>query len=610
MTPSPNPARILADASAVLAEGDARGAELVLAKLWNAGPPPPPPAVHLLGLIRRAQGRIGDAELLMRQSIEADPRNADYRHNLGLLLQGAGFADHAAEAFEGALKLNPDLALARLHLARAYAALGRHVDAEREARLLVQMQATAAAWTTLGGALRHQGRIAEALEAFDRALALDPRSVNARHDRAVALDKAGRGDEADRIFAALHAEGVTAPELARNWASALIDLGRAGDAEARLAEAAARHPTDAVLQETLAKVRWMRGDEAGFARDFKAAVAAHPRDALLRLGCFDLLRRADRHGEAEALLREGLDVLPDEPTLLSALGVLRGEQDDIAEAVRLLERGHAARPDDLYIRESLVNALLRAGRAGDALAHIRVGRAATPDNGVWLAHEAVALRMTGDPGYARLYDFDRAIRVYDLPAPPGYVSVETFNEALAATLRRLHTLNAHPLDQSLRLGTQTAKSLLEVDDPALKAFFAQVDAALADYIAALPDDPSHPVYGRKPASRRARLAGCWSVRLKPGGYHVNHVHLSGWISSAYYVAVPPGVAGAPDRQGWLQFAAPRWPTPGMTAERFVEPRVGRLALFPSCFWHGTVPFREGEERLTIAFDAVPDARLG
>ena len=84
------------------------------------------------------------------------------------------------------------------------------------------------------------------------------------------------------------------------------------------------------------------------------------------------------------------------------------------------------------------------------------------------------------------------------------------------------------------------------------------------------------------------------------------MHPEGWISSAYYVAVPPGVAGANDHQGWIQFGEPRWPTPGVTAERFVEPRPGRLVLFPSCMWHGTVPFRDGVERLTIAFDAVPD----
>ena len=33
----------------------------------------------------------------------------------------------------------------------------------------------------------------------------------------------------------------------------------------------------------------------------------------------------------------------------------------------------------------------------------------------------------------------------------------------------------------------------------------------------------------------------------------------------------------------------------------IEPKPGRLVLFPSWMWHGTVPFTAGE-RLTVAFD--------
>jgi uncharacterized protein (TIGR02466 family) len=145
--------------------------------------------------------------------------------------------------------------------------------------------------------------------------------------------------------------------------------------------------------------------------------------------------------------------------------------------------------------------------------------------------------------------------------------------------------------------------LLETDDLVIKAFLAAVRAPIEAYIAAMPEDETHPLFARK--SARHALVGCWSVRLAPGGYHVNHVHPEGWISSAYYVTVPEGVAGAADHQGWIQFGAPRNRVRGCDAEHVVEPRAGRLVLFPSYMWHGTVPFRDGVERLTIAFDVAP-----
>ncbi|WP_143873241.1 putative 2OG-Fe(II) oxygenase [Catenovulum sediminis] len=35
----------------------------------------------------------------------------------------------------------------------------------------------------------------------------------------------------------------------------------------------------------------------------------------------------------------------------------------------------------------------------------------------------------------------------------------------------------------------------------------------------------------------------------------------------------------------------------------IEPKIGRLVLFPSYSWHSTVPFNEGE-RLVVAFDVA------
>ena len=40
-------------------------------------------------------------------------------------------------------------------------------------------------------------------------------------------------------------------------------------------------------------------------------------------------------------------------------------------------------------------------------------------------------------------------------------------------------------------------------------------------------------------------------------------------------------------------------------ERYVKPQPGKLVLFPSYVWHGTVPFTRSAERMTVAFDAAP-----
>jgi hypothetical protein len=67
------------------------------------------------------------------------------------------------------------------------------------------------------------------------------------------------------------------------------------------------------------------------------------------------------------------------------------------------------------------------------------------------------------------------------------------------------------------------------------------------------------------------------------------------------------MSDAQTQDGILTFGEPGIATtPGLAAEYSVRPSVGLLVLFPSYFWHGTVPFRSHQARLTVAFDAVPD----
>ena len=84
------------------------------------------------------------------------------------------------------------------------------------------------------------------------------------------------------------------------------------------------------------------------------------------------------------------------------------------------------------------------------------------------------------------------------------------------------------------------------------------------------------------------------------------MHPEGWISSALYIVLPPEVGEG--EAGVLTLGEAKGPSfpVDLPPFRIVEPKPGRLALFPSYMWHGTRPFGEGE-RITIAFDVgVPD----
>jgi len=93
--------------------------------------------------------------------------------------------------------------------------------------------------------------------------------------------------------------------------------------------------------------------------------------------------------------------------------------------------------------------------------------------------------------------------------------------------------------------------------------------------------------------------------LSAQGHHVNHVHPMGWISSSYYVDVPDVVKGSKTQEGWIKFGEPDIPGLNLQAEKHIEPKAGRLVLFPSYMWHSTIPFSGNQTRLTLPFDVAP-----
>jgi hypothetical protein len=216
-------------------------------------------------------------------------------------------------------------------------------------------------------------------------------------------------------------------------------------------------------------------------------------------------------------------------------------------------------------------------------------------------YASIAWRLLDDPRWHWLERDERFVGVYDIAdrLPPL--------DVLADKLRGLHSLDGQPLEQSLRGGTQTEGDIFMHVDPVLVQLREAIRTTVAEHVAQLPDpDRAHPLLG--PPRQPIGFSGAWSVWLKTGGFHANHVHPMGWISSALYVVLPPDL-GKGDA-GFLTLGDSSSPTLQLEMPPFrtVEPKPARLALFPSYTWHGTRPFGEGE-RITVAFDvAIPGGR--
>jgi tetratricopeptide (TPR) repeat protein len=585
----------------LLIAGDAEGAERLLApllkKLRTDGP-----ALHLMGLIKKAQNQLEESERYLRSAVAHGLSEAQYYNDLGTVLQARGSYAEAVRIFRAAIALASNAAVARNNIVRCLLAAGDIAEAEREAREAVSAEPSAETWTLLAHVHRLQERHEDALKDSQAALQFGPKLRGLRYNVAASLERVGRGQEALAIYEKLARQDLDTQELALNLSRCLFAENRRQEAEAVAERGVELWPGSAPLHSVLARMRWLRGEGEKCTAVLEEAVKSRPSDMNLRLTCADALHRGQHYEKALRVLEEALVLAPDAPALLSAYGVILDELKRPEDGLRVLRRVVAMAPKSRSAQRNLLSTLLRAGRADEALSIARTLRAHDPDEQYLIASELTALRMRGDELYRRWCDYDALVRVYDIAPPRGHFTIQNFNAALAEVLRAQHRATANPLDQVLHNGTQTSRKLLQTNEPALKAFAACVEPAVRDYVSRLRQDGDHPLMRR--LSDRFKLANLWSVRLTRDGFQPNHLHDRGWISSAYYVALMPPERPQNPKQGWLKFGEANRPPPDCGVERYVEPKLGQLVLFPSYMWHGTVPF-EGSERLSAAFDVVP-----
>lgn len=548
-------------------------------------------ALQLAGLAQMRLGRPDLARARLETALKAAPGDPNLINTYGNALEALGETDAALAAFRRAMEITPGLVDAHLNLGRVALKAG---DAETAvaayARACELSPDRPGAWHGLGLAQAEAGDADAAARSLDRSLSIRP-TLGALHARARLEHDRGRDSRPlwDRALAAAPGH----PDLVVGRAAARRRAGDEAGAIAELAALVQAQPDALSAHSALARMRFEAGATDAFDASYAEALPRSANPAALWAAWFSGLLQAGRAEQVLARLDEARAALGERAARYEAAAATDSGQLERAEAA--LRSLDVSRDADLQ----LVNMrfLLKAGRPDEAA---RFGEPLALEAGrrnVW-PYLGLAWRLTDDPRWAWLEGDPRLIGADDLPLGAAELA-ET-----AEVLRSLHRSQAHPLDQTLRGGSQTEGDLFALDHPVIARLKAALSEAVRRFVDQLPPpDRRHPLLA--PPRERFRFTGAWSVRLTGKGFHINHVHEKGWISSAFYLALPPGVGeGADGHAGWLAFGQPPAEL-GLSLEpvRLIAPKPGRLALFSSLMWHGTLPFDEGE-RLTVAFDVA------
>lgn len=596
---------VLVTATNALQSGNLMAAEMALAPFFARQLPADPDLINLAGTLRMSQGRLGEAAELFNQAVKISPREPTFTFNLGLALSRLGRLEEAETALRATLKYKPDLVAALFELGALLHRAGKLGEAETRIRQVLKSAPTPYAELALAAILVDAGRPDEAEIAAGRGLATaNERRLKAQLylQLAQALRRQRKDSEALPALDSAQVLDPTLPNLARHRAETLQNLNRFDEALAIFEKEIARAPSDPGLHLDYNALLYQLGRTADLLKSYDRA----PQSRELLLGKAFLLAREKRHEEAHAIYAGLTARNPDDRLAAIGAAQVMTAMGRHGEALAQFEAVLARHGSEAKLLSLAAEPALLSGDPEKAARFCEEGWAKAPENGSSLAMLSIASRMMGDDRDETLNGYDSLVRIFDLEPPEGFSDMASFNAELNAELDRIHPKSRELIDQSLRGGTQTPGHLFPAGLPLVTKLKQRIDEAVARYIAELGEDSSHPLLSRR--VRTFRYAGSWSSRLHDSGFHVNHYHPDGWISSCYYVAVPDAVKEETAKQGWIKFGEPAFDA-GLKnpVRRTIQPAPGRLVLFPSYTWHGTVPFHDKAARTTIAFDVVPKA---
>jgi predicted O-linked N-acetylglucosamine transferase (SPINDLY family) len=355
-------------------------------------------ALHMLGIVHAQLGDPRGAVEHLHRAVMARPDWAEAHADLGNALREQGRFDEAVPFLWRALQLKPDHAAAQNNLGTAFDGQGNVEAAVACYRRALELNPDfAEAHANLGNALRSRGDRGAAIACYRRAVELRPDFVAAHYNLGIALSELARPDEAIACYR-------RAVELAPGFAAGHNNLGNALKGRGRPDEAVACYRRAVELWPDYAAAHYNLGIALSDLGRSEEAVASYRRAVGLKPDFADAhdnlgtaLSGLGLLDEAIACHRRALELNPDYAAGHNNLGNALQVQGELEAAIACYRRALELRPDFPEAHTNLGNALRRRGDLGEAVACHRRAVELRPDYADAHCNLGNALRDQGDP---------------------------------------------------------------------------------------------------------------------------------------------------------------------------------------------------------------------
>ncbi len=269
-----------------------------------------------LGFVNNAIGRTDESIAAYRKSVAIKPDVFESNLNLGLMLQKAG--QPGAEQFlRAATSLKPT--------SRAEEGLER-------------------AWLSLAHLLE-SGRPGDAIEAYRKASALQPKDPEPHLSAGLLLEKQNQFADAEQEYRTVLANDPTSSDALTGLANIYTRGQRFAEAEEILQKIVSLHPNDVAARTQLGRLLFLAGKNDAAISEFQEAIKQNPENLEVQRDLAALYIAQKRFDDGTQIYRSLSSKFPQDPDLHNSLGEALLKQHKFPEAQQEFLNAVKIKPD-------------------------------------------------------------------------------------------------------------------------------------------------------------------------------------------------------------------------------------------------------------------------
>ena len=429
------------------------------------------------GIQAHKAGKVQEADRYYTAILKANPKHTDANHNMGVLAVGLGKVEEALPFFKTALEANTNMAQYWLSYIDALIKLDRMADAKevfeqaknngakgdgfdqietwfgssasknsdtqeppgdqlqslvnlytqrqyqealnKGSQLLEQFPNSINLYNIIGAANKSLGKLSEAIEAYNKALAIKPDYADAYNNIGVTLKVQGKLSEAIEAYNKALAIKPDYADAYNNMGNALKDQGKLSEAIEAYNKALAIKPDYAEAYYNMGNALMDQGKLSEAIEAYNKALAIKPDYAEAYYNMGNALKEQGKLKEAIEAYSKALAIKPDNAEAYNNMGITLQEQGKLSEAIEAYSKALAIKPDYADAYNNIGNALKDQGKLEEAIQAYNKALAIMPDffeawNNIVFPLQSIKLKTSLSEELTSYYPRDTGSNNYEI----------------------------------------------------------------------------------------------------------------------------------------------------------------------------------------------------